>query len=112
MSFLSSWPFSCDLFSAFAYNWMSSFSSYFLPFVPELGLCIIEFGVNGGKCCISAGAHLGVDHLCGLLLDHGPLFILQPLHILEYFPHDGSIVPFVVLVEPEFVDVDQEAEEG
>ena len=80
--------------------------------LPELGLCVVELGVDSCKGSVSAGAHLGIEHLGGLLLDYGPLLVLQLLHIREHSPHVCPVVPFMVLVEPEFVDVDQEAEEG
>ena len=80
--------------------------------LPESGAGVVELGVDEAVDRVLAGPHLRVEHLGGLVLEEPPLLVLQLLHALEEGVHELPVVPFVVLVEPELVDVDEEAEKG
>ena len=72
---------------------------------------VVDLGVDVLVDFVLARAQLFVQIVGGLILEYLPLGVLEGLQVLEKVVHDSAVVPLVELVKPEFVDVDEKAQE-
>jgi hypothetical protein len=73
---------------------------------------VVVLGVNEGVDVLPAGAQPLIDSFGHLDAQQLPLVALHGLHRGEEIVHRGPVVPLVVLVEPQLVEVGHEAQEG
>jgi hypothetical protein len=73
-------------------------------------VAVLKLSVDGRVNFILRGAEFLIEDTSGLLFEDLPLCILELLNFVEEVFHNYPIVFLVILVEPQFIDIDEKAQ--